>query len=154
MERLHLRYDIETGMTGDVPLDLIVSHVDPVRFPPWVGMEERPLDRVQILVFLAAKAFETQPFEWTTWERMAAEWPPERHLRRIAYLMSQDVLEPIEIEVTDRGLILNDGHHRLAASIIDGRAAIAVGFHGFLDRIGATLNAEISEAEHETILFT
>lgn len=150
---VHLTYDVELGLTGPIPLAAVVQHVDPVRSPPWVGLEDHPLDVQRIRAFLAAGDVEPVPFEWTTWERMAAEWPPDRHLRRIAYLMALSALDPIEIELLDYGINISDGHHRLAACIIDGRPTIDAGISGFLDNAGAVLGIEIS-CPDETILFT
>jgi hypothetical protein len=90
-----------------LPVRRIVRQCHPLRARPW-GVKVRSHD-----VWAAHRA-----------GRLVAEPGTDDHAGRIAWLMAQPVLDPIEIEVGIPALhcyvdwIITDGNHRVAAAVL------------------------------------
>ena len=105
-----------------LPVRRIVRQCHPLRARPW-GIVVRARD-----VWAAYRA-----------GRLVAEPGTDDHAGRIAWLMTQPVLAPIEVEVGVPALhcyvdwIVTDGNHRVAAAVLRRDRTIAAHVGGDLD---------------------
>jgi len=110
-----------------VPLKrLMALYDDPIMFPPWRDMNT-PISVADVLT--------VETFTDTSPYRENNPKPYRWHVERIAYFVMHGWNIPVEMEVTQSGeVLIHDGHHRLAASLIRGDRVLYVNVSGFLEQ--------------------
>lgn len=133
----------EASMDGpvyDVPVADIVALVDPLRRNPWRGVD-RVVREEEVREAVARGDLRDAHLGEGLYEdhkdRMTADearaLARREHVARIAWFVVHGVDAPVEIDVGIPsvgffvgGIVLDDGHHRLAAAAIRGDATIPV----------------------------
>lgn len=116
-----------------VPLERLAALANPLLTPPWPTVEHcfEPAD---LLALAEADEGLAQPYE----ERLALEWGPREHARRIAWFVRHGWSEPLDIDVGVPGLwvprwCVMDGNHRLAAALVSRRSHVAAQVSGSVE---------------------
>jgi hypothetical protein len=121
-------------IVAEIPLSRMIAHTNPLQNPPWRGGRGVTVDG--ILRALAEERLERTSYSNVESNGDKAEWDDARHEARIAYLIRHKASEPLEIEFpypTGEDFDINDGHHRLAASIWRNDQTITVSLGGFIE---------------------
>ncbi len=124
--------DEREEFVGEVPIDRVLGIIDPIANPPWhdgIDVSERG-----VAAALAAGRYEKRPYSSNLVTVCGKGWTSQRHEERIAWLVANPPLDPIEVEIScygDAGV--DDGMHRLYAAVIRGDVTVRVRIGGFID---------------------
>lgn len=113
-----------------VPVNLIAEISNPVETPPWPGVEPEitPDDVMRAFTDKTFLDHHKTPLPETMHD------DGTEHIRRIAWLMHNPIMDPIHIDTTAMAhgcWPVIDGNHRLYAALMMKHAVITVFFSGF-----------------------
>ncbi len=127
-------------VVGTIPLDRLQEFV-PFLIAPWSEAEGLAMRDVQV-------AIDGMKFCECSYQASEADWTLEMHAQRIAWLVKNPSMDPIEVEFPypdEPWMELRDGWHRLAAAQFSGASAIAVSISGFIDHAAIALGARLQD---------
>lgn len=135
---------VNDEIVGVIPIERL-GVMNPLNDPPW--FDGAGVTRVGVQAAIDAGQFETLPYPGYSYSK-ESEWDSARHERRIAYLTVFRSEHPISVEFVDSyqdSLEIQDGWHRLAASIMREEREIPVAVGGYfrfsVSRLGAICRA-------------
>lgn len=125
-------YDIDYAdnrMTGFVPTVRLSKDFDPFVDPPW--HDGQGVSREGVASAIRDGRLGTKPYSVSVF---APDWTKEMHEERIAWLVVNPTLDPLEIEFSAADYLemsIDDGNHRLAAAIYRGDELVPIQIGGF-----------------------
>jgi hypothetical protein len=147
---------VDDNLIAVVPIERLAL-TNPFDAAPWFDGQGVTLEGVR--GHIEAQTLEATPYPGFSYSG-TSEWTTARHEARIAYLVENPSLTPIEVEFIDPEqaiLEMQDGWHRLAAALVRGDAEIPVHVGGYFRHAVARFGAicrqyqEIGPPEEEIL---
>lgn len=119
-------------LIGHLPITRILEITDPVAEPPWHDGQD--VTRDGVMAAIKEARLEPRPYSVDLMTVNRDDWTARRHEERIAWLVVNHPVEPISVEIDGFGDVgVDDGLHRLYASVIRGKQRVLVQLGGFID---------------------
>ncbi len=132
---LHFRYEAERGWIAALPISRVLDFaIPPFEEEVWYGCRPE-ISFTEVQDCINRGDLESAPYEFISVVKSIEDWPRERHCQRVAWLVMNPAEDPIEIEISERGLDLIDGNHRLHAAVFRGDRTVLCCFAGQIDMI-------------------
>ncbi len=129
---IRIGLDDQDRLVGFIPIDRLLEITDPIADPPWYDGPD--VSREGVMSAIAEGRLHDRPYSSDLLAVCRNEWNSQRHEERIAWLVLNPPVDPIEVEIDQYcGVGIDDGMHRLYASVVRNQSSVLIQIGGFID---------------------